>query len=245
MNRASGRTIGEALKNLRKILLTQGYEIKTESWQGKNDPPVFLEILHADLVAKMSDTSKKASDSVNAMQPWADEHFAERVSGIPYNPPPSHERWLMGTNEYLSKDEAFSHSYPERMWCDTTRDGIRFKWGDLGMAAELLRKEPSTRQCYVPMWFPEDITASLQGERVPCTFGWHFMLRGKELHCAYHMRSCDAVRHVHNDLFFANALTLWMIEKAELDAKPGYLHFSSSSFHCFANDRFPLEQLVK
>jgi thymidylate synthase len=94
------------------------------------------------------------------------------------------------------------------------------------------------------MWFPEDIVAANQGERVPCSFGWHFMERGDELHCSYHMRSCDVVRHLHNDLYFANRLGLWLIQEAGLNCKMGYLHFSSTSLHCFNNDRYTLGRLI-
>lgn len=244
MNSVRGRDLKEGLKKLRHLLYHQGYEIQTDSWQGTNNPPVFLEVLHADLVAQMYHNITAASDGLDASQPWADAHFDERTGGIPLNPPPSHIMWLKDTEKYMSKNqEAFSHSYPERMWAPSM-DGIRFKTGNLGDAVELLKKDPTTRQCYVPMWFPEDITAANQGERVPCSFGWHFMLRGSYLHCSYHMRSCDVVRHLHNDLYFANRLTMWMIEKANLDADPGYLHFSSTSLHCFANDRFALKQLI-
>ena len=243
MNSVRGRTLGEGLKKLRHLLLTQGYTIQTESWQGTDAPPVFLEVLHADLVAPMSNDAQEASDDVGATQPWADVHFDERTGGKPLNPPPSHTMWLKDTDKYLS-GKAFSHSYPERMWAPKSQ-GIRFQTGNLGDAVELLKKDPSTRQCYVPMWFPEDIVAANLGERVPCSFGWHFMLRGDQLHCSYHMRSCDVVRHLHNDLYFANRLTMWMIEKSGLDCKVGYLHFSSTSLHCFENDRFALNQLTK
>lgn len=243
MNNVKGRSLGEGLKLIRKRLLDHGYEIQTERWQGKENPPVFLELLHADILAPMSTDISQLSGSLKATQPWADVHFDERVGGVPLNPPPSHSMWLKDTDQYMS-GKAFSHSYPERMWCPTDMDGIRFKFGNLGTAVQLLKKEPNTRQCYVPMWFPEDITAAVDGERVPCTFGWHFMLRGKELHCSYHMRSCDAVRHLHNDLYFANRLTLWMIEQAGLDASPGWIHFSSTSLHCFVNDRYALSKLV-
>ena len=244
MNRVSGTDIGEGLYKLRKLLSTQGYEVTTERWQGKEEPPAFLEILHADLVAKMANSAEGASNLVKATQPWADVHFEERVSGVPYNPPPSHTMWLKDTEKYLS-GSAFSHSYPERMWCDKNTDGIRFKWGNLDDAVSLLKKEPMTRQCYVPMWFPEDLTAANMGERVPCTFGWHFINRGDELHCAYHMRSCDVIRHLHNDLYFANRLTLWLIEKSGLNLKPGYLHFSASSLHCFTVDRYVLKMKLE
>ena len=53
MNRVSGRTLAEGLTKLREVLYRQGYEIQTGSWQGTQEPPKFLEILHADLVAPM------------------------------------------------------------------------------------------------------------------------------------------------------------------------------------------------
>ena len=244
MHRVGGRNLGEGLTALRRCLFDHGYTIQTERWQGKEKPPLMLEILHADLIAKMSNSMAEASDIVKASQPWASEHFAERVGGIPLNPPPSHIKWLTGTNEYLS-GKAFSHSYPERMWCDRSRDGIRFKWGNLSDAVKLLKQEPFTRQCYIPMWFPEDLSAACEGERVPCSFGWHVINRAGQLHMSYHMRSCDVVRHLHNDLYFANCLALWLNEQAELDLEMGYLHFSSTSLHCFENDRYALEQLIK
>ena len=228
---------------LRKALLEHGYEIETERWQGATEHPAFLEILHADMQAQMYDNAEEASTELKASQPWADLHFKERVGGIPCNPPPSHVHWLKDTDKYLM-DEAFSHSYPERMWQDRNiQKGIRFNIANLNTAVELLSKEPTTRQCYIPIWFPEDLTAASQGERVPCTFGWHFMLRHGKLHCAYHMRSCDVMRHLHNDLYFANALCLWLIEKTGLDAVPGTMHFSASSLHCFVVDKYGLEQI--
>ena len=227
---------------LRKALLEYGYEIETERWQGATEHPAFLEILHADMQAQMYDNVEEASTELKASQPWADLHFKERVGGIPCNPPPSHKLWLKDTDKYLM-DKAFSHSYPERMWQDTEQMGVRFNIADLNTAVDLLKKEPTTRQCYIPIWFPEDGTAALAGERVPCTFGWHFMLRHGKLHCAYHMRSCDVMRHLHNDLYFANALCLWLIEKTGLDAVPGTMHFSASSLHSFVEDKYGLEQI--
>lgn len=244
-NHFSGRSPGEALKALRNQLYKEGYTVETETWQGTEKPPQMLEILHAGAVCNMENTYEKASDSVRATQPWAGIHFQERVGGQPLNPPPSHTMWLKDTDSYLSKNAAFSHSYPERLWCDRNKAGIRFNQGNLSDAVKLLKKEPMTRQCYVPMWFPEDLQAALLNERVPCSFGWHFMNRGGQLHCSYHMRSCDVVRHLHNDLFFANALAIWINDEAGLGLEMGYLNFSASSLHCFSNDRYALKQLTE
>ena len=138
MNRVTGRNLGEGLYKLRQLLLLQGYEIQTASWQGTKEPPTFLEVLHADLVAKMSDDPEHASNICKATQPWADIHFKERVGGKPLNPPPSHVMWLKDTDQYLS-GEAFSHSYPERMWAPKT-NGIRFETGNLGDAVSLQKR---------------------------------------------------------------------------------------------------------
>jgi thymidylate synthase len=242
MNRIS---LSGGLWMLRKHLLDHGETIKTSRWQDKKNPPEFLEVLHAHFIAKMEQTMEKASEATKASQPWAREHFEERVSGEPMNPPPSHSMWLSQTENHFYKDGKFSHSYPERMWCDQQQDGIRFKFGNLSDAVDLLSSDPTTRQCYVPIWFPEDLSAAKQGQRVPCTLGWHFLLRNGALHCSYHMRSCDAVRHLHNDLYFANCLTIWMNDQCGLGAEIGDLHFSATSLHCFSNDRYSISQLIK
>ena len=52
------------------------------------------------------------------------------------------------------------------------------------------------------------------------------------------------MRHLHNDLYFANRLCLWLIEQSGIDAVPGTMHFSASSLHCFVVDKYGLDQLV-
>jgi|TARA_R100000081_G_C4816873_1_gene175859 thymidylate synthase len=244
MNRVNGRNLKEGLHNLRKLLLTQGYSVITDTWQAESNPPEFHEILFASLVCPMASSANESSVLLSATQPWANMHFDERVSGKPLNPPPSHTMWLKDTDKYLSDNAKFSHSYPERIWPDKNKKGIRFNYGDLNDAVKLLKKDSTTRQCYIPIWYPEDITASLMSERVPCTFGWHFMLRGDQLHCFYPMRSCDALRHLQNDLYFANRLCLWLIEKSKLKAKPGYINFTTTSLHCFKLDLYTLKNIV-
>lgn len=233
------------IRALRLELLNYGEPFQSKTWQGKENPPLFIELLNVTLRADMADSIDEAQYQTGANLPWADQHFDERVSGIPYNPPPSHTNWNTKTEQYLSGDK-FSHTYPERIWSKSLMpNGIRFETADLNDLVKVLRKDPTTRQAYLPIYFPEDLTASLNGERVPCTLGWHFILRNGKLHCHYPIRSCDAVRHFHNDVYFANRLTLWLIEKAGLNAKPGELFMNITSFHCFENDRYPLKKLTE
>lgn len=165
--------------------------------------------------------------------PWAEDHFQERVSGLPMNPPPSEQYWpfAQAGNAAHKKDEMFSHTYPERFWPKYAGDGadiggekaelheqplegIRFMYGDLEDLVQTMLKNPRTRQAYLPVWFPEDLAASRAGERVPCTLGYHFMLYPDGLiHMTYYMRSCDLVRFFRDDVYMAGRLLQWVVNK--------------------------------
>lgn len=192
---------------------------------------------------------------------WAEEHFQERVSGKPLNPPPSHVRWPWAShNEKHQADEKFSHTYPERMWCKfaphpefvtpitLTREanneghvGIRFVWGDLNTLIRVLKENPYTRQAYLPIWFPEDLTAADQGERVPCTLGYHFMVRNyagtPRLNVTYMIRSCDFLRYFADDVYMACRLGQWVLDQLSWGpAIMGQLTFHTMSLHVFKGD---------
>lgn len=224
--------LNKAIKQLRTELYQYGLPIQTKNWQGMENPPVFMELLNVGFESQMPETREQAELECRPFLPWANDHFAERVSGIPHNPPPSHAQWLKGNEESL-KNGKFSHSYPERMH------------KNVFTLVELLKNDPSTRQAYLPIWWEIDGEMAANNERVPCTLGWHFILRDGFLHCYYPMRSCDALRHFHNDVYFATLLTQWLIEKAGLDAKPGMLNFHAVSFHCFENDKYALGKTIK
>jgi hypothetical protein len=189
---------------------------------------------------------------------WAWEHFGERVSGIPYNPAPSHVRWpyaVRGNADHTDGDTRFDHTYPERFWPKNypspdggtetyTRRGIRFAYGDLNDVVDLLVRSPLTRQAYLPIWFPED-TGAVDKQRVPCTLGYHFMQRRGFLSCRYYIRSCDFYRHLSNDVFFAAALMNWVCgqladrtkdREMKLRIRPGSLVMHIASLHAFVGD---------
>lgn len=195
--------------------------------------------------------------------PWAEEHFLERVSGIPWNPPPSHIRWPFAqrdNTEHLSAEGGFSHTYPERFWpkqagyvdapiyepvgdlregwVGITQEpwhrGIRFAYGDLMDLVEILRRNPQTRQAYLPIWFPEDLKAARLGHRVPCSLGYHFMYRNGVLSCTYYLRSCDFVRFFRDDIYMAGRLLQWVASKLHLPV--GRLTVHIANLHCFEGD---------
>lgn len=208
-------------------------------------------------------TIKAAQTHTGANLPWAEDHFQERVSGIPYNPAPSEQWWpfRVNGNKAHKNGEKFSHTYPERIWPKRGGDllevtkgsinlGLRYAYGDLKDVVDLLAKDPFTRQAYLPIWFPEDTGAS-QGQRVPCTLGYHFIRRGIALDCQYFMRSCDIFRHFPDDVYMAVRLMQWVVEQladnpALLDQwggpfpTVGKLTMVISNLHCFKGDEYRL-----
>ncbi len=268
----------DAIKWTKERLYNHGYMVKTERWQSIPSPDDMWETMNHSFQFVIPETLEELREEVKPNLPWADEHFQERISGTPYNPPPSHVRWPFAqkNNAQFGGEEKFSHTYPERIWpkyagvddISPTGDGeveyvkdpnrifipkyplsgVRFKYGDFEDVLELLKKEPFTRQAFLPIWFPED-TGSVHGERVPCTIGYHFMRRGDHLHIVYFIRSCDYVRHFRDDIYMACRKVMWVLERLKkMDPKnwegvtPGYYAMHITSLHCFHKEKEILKQ---
>lgn len=182
-------------------------------------------------IGQLPETSLELASMIPAVDlDWAEEHFVERVSGIPYNPAPSATRWpyaVRWNSDHTTDAGQYDHTYPERFWpkmanVGETRpngrqvfvphNGIRFEYGDYQDVVDLLVRSPLTRQAYLPVWFPED-TGAVDGQRVPCTLGYHFMIRDGKLSIRYYIRSCDIYRHMSNDLYFAGRLAQWTVSQ--------------------------------
>lgn len=181
--------------------------------------------------------------------PWANMEFEERVGGAPKNPHDSLTSWPWWhgqTDETMNPEGQFTHTYSERFW-PTPNKGVRFRMGNYDDVLDLLFQHPNTRQAYLPIFFPEDTGAKHSG-RVPCTLGYHFLLRSSHLHCWYEIRSCDAVRHFRDDLYLAARLVGHTIEtlferevhsdreQVWVDVDPGMLLFRAHSFHVHMGD---------
>lgn len=232
-------------------------------WQGldiKGDASkVTWELREVVLAMRMPQSMSEAQSEYRPNLPWAEDHFRERVSGQPLNPPPSSEWWPFAQqgHEAFKKAEKFSHTYPERYWPKhagvewstggrrfNAHEGIRFYYGDLNDVVNRLITSPMTRQAYLPVWFPED-TGAPAGERVPCSLGYHFLIRENQLHLTYHIRACDFMRHFRDDVYMTVRLGQWVVnELFELSGRDslrrlhmGELTMHIGSFHVFAGDR--------
>jgi hypothetical protein len=218
------------------------------------------ELAHVSFDMKIPEHPTELAELVEPNLPWAEDHFLERVGGEPLNPAPSEAWWpfaVKGNDEHKMLPEVYSHTYPERMWpvfanmegqTNTGRQisvphvGIRFEYGDLQDVVELLQKDPTTRQAYLPIWFPED-TGAHHGERVPCTLGYHFQMRLGRLDCVYYIRSCDFVRHFQDDVYMAARLCQWVAGLLD-GVYPGNLVMHIASLHIFRGDLPRLQRIL-
>lgn len=238
----------KAIKDCGQKLLISGKTIQTESWQGisiKGKPYTeMLEKLFVSFQAPMPRNTLTLKNEIKPNLPWADNHFLERIGGEPLNPGEAFKEWpFYGRDkEMRPEDEKFSHTYMERYWPKNANRGIRYEYGDLLDVIGLLGREPHTRQAFLPIWFPED-TGNKNNVRVPCTLGYHFILRESYLHVVYYIRSCDYFRHFRDDIYLTCRLVLWLVDElrrsASLpliwdDVKPGLFTMHITSLHIFS-----------
>lgn len=236
----------------------QGTSIKANS-QAK-----MCELLHESMRVDMGHRDlAKYAEEIKPNLPWADNHFLERVCGEPLNPGIEWANWPWSDSADSHRDNngQFNHNYMERYWpkwARKTKGGILKKlfpegdfvapqrfptsgidganYGDLGDVVKLLKSDPSTRQAYLPIWFPED-TARDKSQRKPCTLGYHFIIRNGQLDVTYFIRSCDYSRHFRDDIYLTVRLAIWILEQCGFDdIKPGKFIMHITSLHLFTGD---------
>lgn len=265
----SHRSFTVAHQMLSARFRTYATKIHTRKWQGleiaHRPDMVTYELLNDTICVDLfgiEDLDHWRRD-IKPNLPWADDHFAERVSGAPLNPGTQWANWpwASSADKHRTEGEMFNHTYMERMWprhagmfgalktleefqtndyLPECHDGIRGEYGDLGTLLDKLAWEPDTRQAFIPLYFPEDTGAE---GRMPCTLGYQFIMRDNKLHLYYPLRSCDFVRHWADDCYLAVRLLLWMLDgcrernKADWkDVQPGTYTMHATSLHVFAND---------
>lgn len=222
------------------------------------------ELAHVTFRMRVPGTVDSLQQQVKPNLPWAEDHFLERVSGVPHNPPPSEAWWPFRVNQNSEHKEVegakFSHTYPERFWPryaetdmfnEEGNRGIRYRVGDLTDVVDLIARDPLTRQAYLPVWFPED-TGAVEGQRVPCTLGYHFIFRPAAPgvmygDIVYYIRSCDLFRHFTDDVYMACRLLQWVVGSVRergIDAHASSLIMHITSLHVFEGDEARLKLMT-
>jgi thymidylate synthase len=233
-----------ACDDAEKYLLDQGEHVDSGRWQGyktEGRPDLATrEILNLTFNVRMPTRIEHLEEDIRPNVDWANQHFRERIGGIPMNPDPSYTQWPWWHGQDVSKQagDQFTHTYSERFW-PPRFDGIRYRAGDYLDVLALMEAEPFTRQAYLPIFFPED-TGAKHGGRTPCTLGYHFLRRRDHLHMWYEIRSCDAVRHFRDDVYLAARLQLHTVGQLQLKDPtlngPGTFYFCAHSFHVHMGD---------
>ena len=238
-----------------ETLLRHGRTIQTQNWQSMGKEQAMFELTNLSFQLSIP----KEDNLIEVLKPnipWANNHFDERVSGLPLNPGESYKLWpFYGSDAKVrNQNEMFSHTYMERFWPKkaglymiSPNRGIRYELGDLKDVINLLIDEPTTRQAFLPVWFPED-TGAVHKQRVPCTLGYLFNINFPEMtiDITYYMRSCDYFRHFMDDIYLAARL-LYFIKNAiheSIRLTEGNLYFHCRSLHIFALEKKRLENTI-
>lgn len=203
---------------------------------------------------------------------WAEAHFQERIGGVPLNPGETYKFWPYATfdahdDPYLKGGKQFDHSYMERFWPKRAgkyfpnsegvnmyiptimepefNSGIRFDYGDYNDVCQQLIEQPLGRQAYLPIFFPED-TGAKDNMRVPCTLGYLFEIFDDKLDVTYYIRSCDAYRHLRNDIYMAGRLLQHTKEILFINGikhiQTGTLKMKIANLHIFENDLYNIKK---
>ncbi len=245
-------TTKEAIDNLIRVLLVSGKKTNSLKWQGVPNPEVskletnsMVEVCGLFLKMKMLGPSDLAFGT-GADLPWVENHFKERLSGAS-NPGKEYLNWphCNSYTEYLDDKGKFSHTYQERFWPDRS-SGFRYSRGNLADIMIRLSDDTTTRQAFLAVWHPED--QSNNGVRVPCTIGYWFKVTDGVLDITYLIRSCDARRHLRNDIYMTQRLAHIMLDHLNAEDKSislGDMSMWIGSLHCFESDIYSLKKQMK
>jgi len=174
-----------------------------------------------------SDTWFWGTKNLNA--DYLKEELHERINSSA-NPGNAYKHDEEYWSQFIHKDTGqFSYSYPERLH------------GNLEAVVKHIIKNRDSRQLWIPIWWEKDFDNRDNGYRVPCSLGYHFMVRDDKLHMHYIMRSCDFYKHWAKDVILAVAFAE-QVRKAYLSSgnslklELGTFSHTIFSLHGFAKD---------
>lgn len=123
-----------AIADARARLKKYSQVVHTDHWQGtniKSKPEMAThELLHHSFCVDMNSMMYNPQgqlrgnfvgilqEDVGANLPWAEDHFQERVCGLPINPGKEWKNWPYGLSaaKFLDERGKFNHNYMERYW---------------------------------------------------------------------------------------------------------------------------------
>lgn len=164
------------------------------------------------------------------IQPWADLEFEERITDTTdkekINPGKAWEARKDVWEQFIEPSTGkFGYSYNERLWSS----------GQLNKIINRIKEDPESRQLWLSIWNPDIDIDKLGGvSRVPCSLGYHFMVREGQLNMTYLMRSNDFGTHFADDVYEAVKLLEYVSKKTGY--KVGNFNYWCGSLHLFKKD---------
>lgn len=253
----------QAIKDTKHLMKVSSDLIKSEDWQGQDVNTLMVELLHHRVCFDMTGSIGQLNDTgkvgLRPNFPWVDNHFEERIRQKGVNPGLTYKEWPWYNKSKESLDELgmFNHNYMERYWPNHAKNnptevfdehrvvvkkaGLRGDYGDLNDVISLLVKNPTSRQAYLPVWFPED-TGDANPGRKPCTLGYRFIIRNNMLDITYDIRSCDFFRHFVDDIYLTIKLAQYVLHefnnahRKSPPLEPGKFIMNITSLHMFLAD---------
>lgn len=239
----------KAIDNAVRILLHQKNVVKPNRWQGVKIDSDMKEVDNIFIQMEMCQSFQELAKQTKADLPWAEDHFQERLAG-PSNPGEQYKHWphWKPDAKYM-EGQIFSHTYQERFWPEK-KEGIRYDMGNWEDIKQRMSEDPGTRQAFFSIWHPEDQSNDFV-RRLPCTIGYWFKINNNQLDVTYLIRSCDARRHLRNDVYMTQRLAAdmydYLIERKDFYPylKFGKMTMWIGSLHCFVSDEYSLKQKLK
>jgi thymidylate synthase len=156
------------------------------------------------------------------------QEFRERISGERINPGSAflndEDYWSQFLHDDPDGGPRFSYTYAERM-ADALQEVIF-----------TLRTDKNSRRAYLPIYWPEDALNGARTIRIPCSIGYHFMVRAGQVMLHYTMRSCDFAKHFHKDVALAIMLQQYVAEQIRMEEHLGLFTHTIFSLHAFDKD---------
>ena len=111
----------QAIAYARGCLRQFGQITETTKWQGIKQTVPLFEVDNVYFRACMPSTLIALQEQVKPDIPWAEDHFMERIGGIPLNPGEQYKNWpgykdKDFNDKNFRKNEVFTHTYMERYW---------------------------------------------------------------------------------------------------------------------------------
>jgi len=217
----------EAFSEIKRDLVEMGIRIHPQTYQDKyvGDNPEFDTMELQDYIYSI--INPVVGDIPGVVQPYADEEWLDRcigIGGVPLNPGSSWASRKDVWQQFMDKNGKFAYTYPERFAA----------YNQVREVIDVLKADPDSRQGFISVWRPSDVSRLGGISRVPCTLGYQVQIRRDRVNLTYLQRSCDFATHMANDVFFAIRLQEYLAE--QLHREKGKFTHWVGSLHIFRKD---------